>query len=166
MGTSFVLFISRLCKLENDGFGIRKDLRERLDQLVVQLIKDLGRIASEEAEKCGRILLRSKDYDASISIYFGEGALERVIKKEAWRSVESGGVELVLPMNRIRRCSDKKIRSDGLMYLGGLLEQVLIEIFDQVIVISKKRGKKNMTLKDLGRGIKDDKELERLFSDT
>lgn len=163
MGKSFVLFISKLSKTENE-YGIRKDLREKLDILLMKLIEDLGTMAKEVVHADGKILIRYKDFDGVIQEYFGEGSLERVIKKEANRAVENKGNDLVLPISRIKRCSKEKISTNGLIYLAGVLEQVLIEIFDKVMIVSKKRKKKNMTLKDLWKGIEDDDELKRLFS--
>ena len=164
MGVGFGLFISRLSKTENDDFGVRKDLRDILDDLIMKLIKKLSSLAAGRVKTCGRILIRNDDYDMIIQEYFGEGPFERVIKKEANRSIENKGSDLVLPVSRIKRCVNEKVAMSGLIYLGGVLEQVLIEIFDQVIVVSKKRNKKSMTLKDLWKGIKDDEELSRLFS--
>jgi histone H3/H4 len=164
MGTSFVLFISRLNKTENGKYGVRKDLREKLDTLLMKLIKDLGAMAKEAVHVDGKILIRYKDFESIIQEYFGEGPLERVIKKEARRAVENKGKDLILPISRIKRCSKEKISTNGLIYLAGILEQVLIEIFDKVMIVSKKKRKKNMTLRDLWKSIEDDEELKRLFS--
>lgn len=164
MGVGFGLYISRLSQKENDNFGVRKDLRDRLNELLRKVIKDLSTMAQEIAKKEKRVLIRDDDYHAVIQEYFTEGPLERVIKKEALRSVGCDGNDLILPMSRIRRCFNGKFTLRGLAYLGGVLEQVLIEIFDSVITVSKKRGNKSMTLKDLWRGIRDDEELSRLFS--
>lgn len=169
---NFYTYIVKISKEVNDGVGVRKNVKELLDTIARNMIRELTRRA--EAGLKRRTTIQERDIETAIKAYLPENKVRDMILSEADEVFstfnESKKFDLIFSVPRTKKNmsvyagENIKISRKATIYLAAALEQVVIELTEAANEYSKAKNRSNITLPDLERAVKKDAELKEFMS--
>ncbi len=158
-------YIVKVSKSANDGVGVRKNVKERIDELLLSFIRLVNKHAEENLKS--RKTLQERDIEHSIRVFFPEGKLQTSLLERADKVLETfvstkktEGLDMSRPRTHswlVWGLSDKEnlhVSRNAVAYLTGALDQFVIEITREANIYSKEKERNNITLPDFEKAVK------------
>lgn len=148
---SLSTYIVKASKAGNNGVGVRKNLKEHLEQLLLTFIRHVNIHAEESMKADKRKTLQERDIKAAVEAFVSHGDFRNALLERGTNGIENSK-ELNMSVARTREwlvhgLSDKdtvRVGKDAVSYLTGVLEQVVVELTK----VSNVNERPNITLPD------------------
>lgn len=169
---NFYTYIVKISKDVNDDVGVRKNVREFLDELVRNLIKKFVTLAQDGLKD--RTTIQERDIERGVKEFLPENEVREMLLNESASVMktfeDTKKFDLLMSVPRVKKnmmeFADEgiKISKRANVYLATVLEQVIIEVTKAANEFSKKNNRNNITRPDLEKAVKNDAELKDLLT--
>lgn len=158
-------YIVKVSKSAHDNVGVRKNVKEHLEQLLLAFIRLVNQHAEENLKT--RKTLQERDIEHAVRVFLPEGTLRDAILSRAEKVLadygetkKTAGLEMSVPRVRawlVWGLSDKEnlhVSKNAVVYLTAVLDQFIIELTREANVFSQEKKRSNITLPDFQRAVK------------
>lgn len=158
-------YIVKVSKSAHDNVGVRKNVKEHLEQLLLAFIRLVNQHAEENLKT--RKTLQERDIEHAVRVFLPEGTLRDAVLSRAEKVLadygetkKTAGLEMSVPRVRawlVWGLSDKEnlhVSKNAVVYLTAVLDQFIIELTREANVYSQEKQRSNITLPDFERAVK------------
>lgn len=158
-------YIVKVSKSAHDNVGVRKNVKEHLEQLLLAFIRLVNQHAEENLKT--RKTLQERDIEHAVRVFLPEGNLRDAVLNRAEKVLadynetkKTAGLEMSVPRVRawlVWGLSDKEnlhVSKNAVVYLTAVLDQFIIELTREANVYSQEKKRSNITLPDFERAVK------------
>lgn len=158
-------YIVKVSKSAHDNVGVRKNVKEHLEQLLLAFIRLVNQHSEENLKT--RKTLQERDIEHAVRVFLPEGTLREAVLARAEKVLaeynetkKTVGLEMSVPRVRawlVWGLSDKEnlhVSKNAVVYLTAVLDQFIVELTREANVYSQEKKRSNITLPDFERAVK------------
>jgi len=172
---SITSYIVKVSKAANEGVGVRKNVKELIENLLMEFIRSVNKHAEENLKS--RKTLQDRDIEHALNAFLPEGKYRDALIARGNTVIESftankktDGVNMSVPRTRewlVWGLSDKEnlhVSKTAVVYLASVLDQFIAELTREANVFSQEKKHSNITMPDLLRAQKKNTDLSAFLN--